>query len=111
VTSELWPSICVAEERSWLASLPDHARAVAATLVFAAKEAFYKAQFPLVRERLHFHELRIEVPHWDAPQGSFLARPLRPVRIAQFAALPLPGQFRFDGEFMAAGVAILAPRS
>src|SRR5271165_137759 len=111
VTPELWPSICVAEERSWLASLPDTRRATAATLLFAAKEAFYKAQFPLVRERLHFHEIRIEVPIWDAPQGSFLARPLRTVRIAQFAALPLRGQFRLDGAFMSAGVAIGAPRA
>ena len=111
VNPELWPSICVAEERAWLGSLAEHERAVAATLVFAAKEAFYKAQFPLVRERLLFHDVRITVPIWDAPQGNFLARPLRPVRIAQFTALPMSGQFRFDGEFIAAGITIGAPRS
>jgi enterobactin synthetase component D / holo-[acyl-carrier protein] synthase len=109
VTPELWPSICTDEERSWLGSLPDDARAAAATLVFAAKEAFYKAQFPLARERLLFHEVRIEVPIWDARQGSFVARTLRPVRLAQLVALPLGGAYRSDGEYMAAGIAIGAP--
>ncbi len=106
VKPELWPRICVAEETSWLASLPEGERAAAATLVFAAKEAFYKAQFPLVHEWLNFHDVCIDVPPWDAMQGSFLVRPLRHVKVSQFAMLSLTGQFRIDGEFIAAGVAI-----
>ena len=110
VGAELWPSICVAAETDWLASLPQPERAPAVTLIFAAKEAFYKAQFPLARERLHFHDVGIDVPVWSTSRGSFLVRPLRPIRVSEFVALPLRGEYGFFGEFAAAGVAIGARR-
>jgi 4'-phosphopantetheinyl transferase EntD len=110
VGAELWPSICVAAETAWLASLPQPERAPAVTLIFAAKEAFYKAQFPLARERLHFHDIGIDVPVWSTSRGSFLVRPLRPIRVSEFVALPLRGEYGFFGEFAAAGVAIGARR-
>jgi 4'-phosphopantetheinyl transferase EntD len=110
VGAELWPSICVAAETAWLASLPQPERAPAVTLIFAAKEAFYKAQFPLARERLHFHDIGIDVPVWSTSRGSFLVRPLRPIRVSEFVALPLHGEYGFFGEFAAAGVAIGARR-
>jgi 4'-phosphopantetheinyl transferase EntD len=110
VGAELWPSICVAAETDWLASLPQPERAPAVTLIFAAKEAFYKAQFPLARERLHFHDIGIDVPVWSTSRGSFLVRPLRPIRVSEFVALPLRGEYGFFGEFAAAGVAIGARR-
>jgi 4'-phosphopantetheinyl transferase EntD len=106
VGAELWPSICVASETDWLASLPQLERAPAVTLIFAAKEAFYKAQFPLVRERLHFHDICLDVPIWSASRGSFLVRPLRPIRVSEFVVLPLRGEYGFFGEYAAAGVAI-----
>jgi 4'-phosphopantetheinyl transferase EntD len=110
VGAELWPSICVAAETAWLASLPHPERAPAVTLIFAAKEAFYKAQFPLARERLHFHDIGIDVPVWSTSRGSFLVRPLRPIWVSEFVALPLRGEYGFFGEFAAAGVAIGARR-
>jgi 4'-phosphopantetheinyl transferase EntD len=110
VGAELWPSICVAAETDWLASLPQPERAPAVTLIFAAKEAFYKAQFPLARERLHFHDIGIDVPVWSTSRGSFLVRPLRPIRVSEFVALPLRGEYGFFGEFAAAGEAIGARR-
>jgi len=106
VGAELWPSICVAAETDWLASLPELERAPAVTLIFAAKEAFYKAQFPLVRERLHFHDVGIDMPVWSVSRGSFLVRPLRPIRVSEFVALPLRGEYGFFGDYAAAGVAI-----
>src|SRR5258706_16095138 len=50
--SELWRSICTPSETAWLGSLPDSERLAAATLIFSAKEAFYKCQFALTQERI-----------------------------------------------------------
>src|SRR5579863_5143627 len=47
VTRELWPSIFGPEESRWLNSLAQSERVAAVTLLFAAKEAFYKCQYPL----------------------------------------------------------------
>ena len=57
VRAEIWPKICVPMEAAWIESLSGSERAAAVTLIFSAKEAFYKCQFPLVGERLHFHDV------------------------------------------------------
>jgi 4'-phosphopantetheinyl transferase EntD len=106
VKPELWPKVCVAEEAAWIASLPESERAAAATLIFAAKEAFYKAQFPLVREWVYFHDVCIEVGEWSASQAGFLVRPLRSLQVSQVAAAPLAGHYRRERGFLAAGIAI-----
>jgi 4'-phosphopantetheinyl transferase EntD len=108
----LWPSICGPVEAAWLDSLPE-ARAIdLATLIFAAKEAFYKAQFPLVRERLHFHDVAIRVadpdPDSDPEAGRFAVEPRRVLEVARFVTLPLSGAYRVGRGFVSAGLAIPA---
>lgn len=108
VKRELWPKICVAEEMAWLASLGDSERAGAATLVFAAKEAFYKSQYPVAREWVYFHDVRIDLPAWGAARASFAVQPLRALKVSEMNAAPLRGEFAFMREFLAAGIAISA---
>ena len=55
VTSDLHPEVFGAEERAALAEIDP--RWDAATRMFAAKEALYKAQFPLTRSWIDFHEV------------------------------------------------------
>jgi 4'-phosphopantetheinyl transferase EntD len=69
VHTEVWPSICVPIETEWIESLPASEQAAAVTLIFSAKEAFYKCQYPLVRERLNFHDVRVEAVAWGASRG------------------------------------------
>jgi 4'-phosphopantetheinyl transferase EntD len=52
ITPELWSRIATAKELAWLRGCADAARS--ATLLFSAKEAFYKAQFPLSRRFVGF---------------------------------------------------------
>jgi 4'-phosphopantetheinyl transferase EntD len=106
VSASLQARICVAGEIDWLAGLHSAEASVAATLIFAAKEAFYKAQFPVVREWLYFEDAAIELPDWPAPTGSWLLRPQRAMAIDRVSEFPLRGAYRLAGGFVIAGVAI-----
>jgi 4'-phosphopantetheinyl transferase EntD len=106
VKAELWPSICVPAEIDWLRTLKESQRPSAATLIFSAKEAFYKCQYPLVRERLTFHDARVEVLTWGSAQGIFKIHASSSIAFADYCELPLPGQYLFHEEFVTTGVAL-----
>jgi 4'-phosphopantetheinyl transferase EntD len=61
-----------------------------AKLVFSAKEAAYKALWPLLRSFIEFHELEIQ---FDVPAGRFAVIPHSSACPAQTAA-------RIEGRFM-----------
>jgi 4'-phosphopantetheinyl transferase EntD len=129
-THEIWDTICGAEETAWRRSLPEASQAAAVTLLFCAKEAFYKCQFPLTGEWLDFHDLRVVPQSWGGPleqghswgQGETQARgerggcgvvaaafaihPMRPLAIEKQHTGPVVGRFRFYEGFVMAGVAL-----
>jgi len=72
VSRDIWTTICGASEAEWLCSLPAASQEAAITLIFSAKEAFYKCQFPLTHEWLDFHDLIVEPLAWlrDSPNGA-----------------------------------------
>lgn len=108
-TSDVWPTICTDVERAWLGqSLPRLDRPAAVTLLFSAKEAFYKCQYPLTGEWLDFHDLTVEVRDWGADAGSFAVQPRRALKIGRYAPLPIEGRYVFHEEFVSAGVLIPA---
>jgi 4'-phosphopantetheinyl transferase EntD len=107
VKPALWSSICTAAEQTWLETLHPAQQAAAVTLIFSAKEAFYKCQYPLVGERLNFHDLRVVPPAWGSDRGTFTVEAMRP--IALFDRVPaiqatLRGAYRFHEQFVSAGV-------
>ncbi|MEY8837434.1 4'-phosphopantetheinyl transferase [Cribrihabitans sp. XS_ASV171] len=55
--NDLVPEICTEEERAWLAAL--EAPGQAAKVIFSAKEAVYKAQYPRSRTLIGFDALRV----------------------------------------------------
>lgn len=60
VTPRLWPQIATDSEIAWFESAGDAALACErATLLFSAKEAFYKAQFCLSQTFVGFHEVEL----------------------------------------------------
>jgi 4'-phosphopantetheinyl transferase EntD len=109
VNEELWRWICTPAEISWLSSLPSAEQSRAATLIFSAKESFYKCQFPLVQERLIFHDASVDVQDWGAARGAFEIRATRPIALARYATLPLAGQYLFHEEWVTTGVALAVP--
>jgi len=106
VNCEIWPSICVPNETVWLASLPASQRAAAVTLIFSAKEAFYKCQYPVVRESLDFRDVSVEAAAWGAPNGVFTIHPARNIAIAKDLTVPLQGRYLFHEQFVTAGMAL-----
>jgi 4'-phosphopantetheinyl transferase EntD len=106
VNPELWPTICGSRELLWLGPLPQREQALAAALIFAAKEAFYKSQYPLTKEFLDFHDLHVEPADWGAPQGEFAVEAERRLAISALTTLPLRGRYRFHEGYVSAGVAV-----
>jgi len=106
VRTEIWPSICVPTESAWVQSLPASEHAAAITLIFSAKEAFYKCQYALVRERLNFHDVRVEAPAWGATEGVFRIHATRRIALLTRSARPLQGRYRFHEEFVTAGMGL-----
>jgi len=100
VGKELWPKICGAQERLWLESLPCAERGAAATLVFSAKEAYYKCCYPITGERPGFHEVCILPDAWGAGRGTF--------RVQAAAGTPRQGRYLLAGALTSTGVAWLA---
>jgi 4'-phosphopantetheinyl transferase EntD len=108
VNPEIWSSICVPFETAWIRSLPASEHAAAVTLIFSAKEAFYKCQYPMARERLNFHDARVEAVAWGATGGAFRIHATRSIRIAKFSALPMQGRYLYHAGFVTAGMGLAA---
>lgn len=106
VREELWRGICTPQETAWLHSLPSAEQTRAATLIFSAKESFYKCQFPLVQERLNFHDVSVDAG-WGSARGAFAIRANRPIAFAHHATLPLEGRYLFHEELVTTGIALL----
>jgi 4'-phosphopantetheinyl transferase EntD len=106
VKTELWRGICTSAETAWLRTSPESEQLAAATLIFSAKEAFYKCQFPLTQERLGFHDVSVELPAWGAKRGAFRISANRNIALQGSAALPLHGQYLFHEQFITAAIAL-----
>jgi 4'-phosphopantetheinyl transferase EntD len=64
--SDIWPTVFTPKEIVRLEQAPLLSRDLMATCMFSAKEAVYKAQFPLTRRFIEFDELAI----WMQPPGA-----------------------------------------
>ncbi|MDP8984158.1 MAG: 4'-phosphopantetheinyl transferase superfamily protein [Pseudomonadota bacterium] len=84
VGPEVWPSLFTPQEALWVDSLPEPERPAAAALIFSAKEAFYKCQYPLTGQWLDFHDLHIEPNLWGAATAGFTVHATRPLALAEF---------------------------
>lgn len=108
VKPELWKSICVTEEIAWLDSLPDDERAAGASLIFSAKEAFYKCQYPLTGQFLGFGDAQIEVTAWGEARGCFRIGATRDIAFAAHAILPMRGEYLFHEQLVTAALSVPA---
>lgn len=85
----LWPILCRDEELQVLDALPPDLRLAAATRYFCAKEATYKAQYPLTGMLFDFHRLSVTfsgaefTARFTAPTGIFAAGATIGGRVAQ----------------------------
>jgi 4'-phosphopantetheinyl transferase EntD len=102
VKSELWYRLFTAKETVWLSSLDEPHQALAATLIFSAKEAFYKLQYPMAGQKLGFLDATVDV-HWHLQRGSF--RIHAPGAVVAQASV-LEGRYLFHDRFVTTGMAL-----
>jgi 4'-phosphopantetheinyl transferase EntD len=82
---DLLAMICTAREREILATRPQDA-----LLYFAAKEAFYKCQYPLTKTFLDFQDVELDV---DFAGGTFRSRVLKRLEARPRWLDHMPGRF------------------
>jgi 4'-phosphopantetheinyl transferase EntD len=107
VNVEIWSRICVPFEIEWIHSLPASQQAAAVTLIFSAKEAFYKCWYPLVHERLDFHDVAVEAA-WDASGGLFRIQATRGNAMRDPVTMPIAGRYLCHERFLTAGISLPA---
>ena len=71
VDEHLWPRVLNSAERNWLQSCPADERRIWATLIYSAKEAFYKCQFPVTSRWLEFEEVHVNLERPEDRSARF----------------------------------------
>ena len=104
VGEDLWSRICTPTEIERLAQLPPAERGRQAALIFAAKEAFYKCQFPLTREWVGFEDVVIESLDCPAAAGSLRVLPQKELPLEAGVIARLVGRFQFRGPWVITAV-------
>jgi 4'-phosphopantetheinyl transferase EntD len=111
VSGEIEALVFTPPEAAFLATLTGRRRALAATIVFSAKEAFYKCQYALTRQWLDFHDVTVELALPDpAGPASEIAGWFRVAAAQGRSALDrrigpkLDGRFWIDGDLAATGM-------
>lgn len=99
--AELEERVCRRAELARFARLPRPATADWPKLAFSAKEAAYKAYYPLARRRLDFHDLELE---FDPEAGSFVARLVRDDAPSAAGRRAFAGRFALGECFVYTGV-------
>ncbi len=107
VTPDVWPMLCTPREADWLQRLPRIWRTRAAALLFSAKEAYFKCQFPLFGDWLEFSEVEVRIDAHSLAGGRFtIARRIAAQR-ARVAALRCVGRYAFAAGLVRCGVVLL----
>ncbi len=104
VGADLWPEICTPNEVHWLETFREPKRSLVATLLFCAKEAFYKCQYPLTREWLDFRDVFVEPNDFDPTQGLFAVNVASSATIFGRIPLPIHGKFARMEQILVAGL-------
>lgn len=109
VTPELWSRVLRRSERQWLERLPAASQAIVATLLFSAKEAFYKCQYEITRQWLDFHDVTIDCFGDHGNRDGLAVRPVGHVRLFEEGGAPVIVRYAVTRELVLTAVAIAAP--
>lgn len=101
VGGELWPIVFTAGEIAWLGNLPAQERPTMATVLFSAKESFYKAQYPLTHAWLDFQAVTVSVR-----DDSWTLNVVSPQGALQRLRLPVSGRFAIRDRLVVTAIAI-----
>lgn len=88
----LWPQIFTSREQSWIHTLPRDQQDHSATLLFSAKECFYKYQYPLTKLWVGFEDVEIEA---SLHEGEFKIHLLKDIPSLGKIKTTFPGHFLY----------------
>jgi len=106
VTREIWDQVLLPDERRWLETLSQPEQAQVSSLIFSAKEAFYKCQFEVTGQWLEFSDVTLDLAGWNLGTGTFAVRPLGRVKVFERLLRPLMGRFTFRKGLVLTAIAI-----
>ena len=106
VGEHLWRRLFVVDEIEWIKRLPGTSRSAAAAVLFSAKEAFFKCQYPAFGRRYDFKEIQVHIDAWGA-HGSFAMELTSPTRRTVPARRQVSGRYSMDASTASTGVAFL----
>jgi 4'-phosphopantetheinyl transferase EntD len=101
VRRELWRQVITSDERAWLESLPEGQAGEMASVLFGAKEAFFKCQYPLTRQWLGFGDVSVSIDG-----ATFSIQPRKTAQLAHRFAAPWTGRFAIAEEFVLTAIAL-----
>ncbi len=96
VVEDIWPEVLSSRERRWILTQSPDVRNAWATVVFCAKEAFYKAQYMRTGTWLGFSD--VDVEFMDDEQ-SLIVRTLHPMFLGRSAQTTFYGSFAMGPVF------------
>jgi 4'-phosphopantetheinyl transferase EntD len=102
VKPQLWRRICTPQELAMLQAQDEQSALAAATLIFSAKEAFYKCQYTLTREWLGFADISVAID-----PDRFTVQAMRSLQIAAQIPAPWHGRYRHEAGVVITGVCIV----
>jgi 4'-phosphopantetheinyl transferase EntD len=102
VKPHLWRRICTPGELATLQAQDEAEARLAATLLFSAKEAFYKCQHTLTGQWLGFTDISVE---FDSDR--FRVRPTRSLQITQYHPGPWEGRYLREQGLLITGFCIV----
>ncbi len=112
VPPRLWPAICTPAELESLRDLAPEAQAQRAAVTFAAKEAFFKCQYPITHQWLGFKAVAIAVAEASSEIGTFRVVPVQELQLlsqrGRDARQVLAGRWHRQTDHVVAGMALPA---
>ena len=96
--------VCSEAEQRWIQSRPEETRGTLSRLIFSAKEAAFKAQYPLSKRVFDFTTLRITPEMADHRFTATFTTPVAPFPLGY----QLEGRFCLSDRFVLTGVTLVS---
>jgi 4'-phosphopantetheinyl transferase EntD len=101
VTEDLYSSLFVERELDWLDNRGRYEKGLFATLIFSAKECFFKFQYPITHRLLGFKEVRVSI---DPARQRFEIHTLVSLEDALAGRLVFPGAYSVEMNTVFTGI-------
>lgn len=108
VPRALWGRLFRPAESAWLDGLPESLQQRVGTLMFSAKEAFYKCQYEVTGQWLEFRDVAVDFSAHEAGSGRCAVRAAGSVQLLGVGDRPAIVRFAFRQDLVLTAMALTA---